>query len=83
MCLLFISYVKAQCVVDESCLCLPVAVAPLANFGRRKVVLTHPCTFDCRFRSAEPGMTVMGVCYRQRRKPCLGCFLGVLEGDLS
>ena len=25
----------------------------------------------------------MGVHYRWRRKPCLGCFLGVFEGDLG
>jgi len=45
--------------------------------------VTHPCTFDCRFRMAEPGRTVMGVRYRWRRKPCWGCFLGMFEGDLS
>ena len=32
---------------------------------------------------AEPGRTVMGVCYCWRRKPCWGCFLGVFKGDLS
>ena len=51
---------------------------PLANFGWRKVSVTHPCAFDCCFRMAKPGRTVMGVCYRWRRNPCLGCFLGVV-----
>jgi hypothetical protein len=36
MCLLFISYVKAQRVVDESCLCLPVAVAATGQFWSEK-----------------------------------------------
>jgi len=27
----------------------------MANFGQRKVAVTHPCTVDCRFRMAEPG----------------------------
>jgi hypothetical protein len=65
------------------CVCL-LRRLPLADFGQRKVVVTHPCTFDCRFRMAEPGRTViMGVRYRRQWKPSLGCFLGVFEGDLS
>jgi len=55
----------------------------MADFGQRKVAVTHPCTFDCRFRMAEPGGTVMEVRYCRQQKPCWGCFLGVFEGDLS
>ncbi len=53
---------------------------PVANFGRQKVAVTHLCTFDRRFRMAEPGRTVMGGRYRWRRKPCWGYFFeGVLR----
>ena len=64
----------------EDYLCLPVAVAATGQFWPEEVVVTHPCTFDCRFRMAEPGRTVLGVRYRWRRKPCWGCFLGVFRG---
>ena len=85
--LLFISYVMARHVIEASstrrvCVCL-LRRLPLADFGQRKVAVTHTCTFDCHFRMAEPGRTVMGVRYRRRRKPCWGCFLRVFEGDLS
>ena len=58
------------------CVCL-LRRLPLADLGQRKIAVTHPCSFDCRFRMAEPGRTVMGVRYCWRRKPCLVCFLGV------
>ena len=35
MFLLFISYVKARCVVDASCLCLPVAATVFCNSRRQ------------------------------------------------
>jgi len=35
------------------CVCL-LRRLPLANFGQRKVAVTHPCIFDCHFRIAEP-----------------------------
>jgi hypothetical protein len=41
----------------------------VAKFGRQKVAVTHLCTFDCRFRMAEPGRTVMGGRYRWRQTP--------------
>jgi hypothetical protein len=63
--LLFISYVMARV-----CVCLLRRL--------QKVAVTHLCTFDRRFRMAEPGRTVMRVRYRRRRKPCWGCFLGII-----
>ncbi len=50
---------------------------PVANFGRQKLTVTQLCTFDCCFRMAEPGRTVMGGCYRRWGKPCWG---GGFEG---
>ena len=52
----------ARRVVNASCLCVCLLRRlPLADFGQRKVAVTYPCTFDCRFRMAEPGRTVLGV----------------------
>ena len=45
-----------------------------ADFGQRKVVASHICTFDRRFRMTEPERTVMGVRYRRLGKSWLGWF---------
>jgi hypothetical protein len=52
----------------RACVCL-LRRLPVAEFGRRKVVVTHLCTYDRRFRMAEPGRTVMGGRYRRQRTP--------------
>ena len=72
----------ARRVVDAHvCVCL-LRRLPLADFGQRKVAVTHLCTFDCHIRLAEPGRTVMGVRY-SAAEAMLGVFSGVFEGDLS
>jgi len=55
------------------CVCL-LRRLPLANYGQSKVVVTHPCTFDCRFRMAEWGRTVMAA------EAMLGVFSGGVFG---
>ncbi len=56
----------------------------MANFGQRKVAVTHPCTIDCRFRMAEPGRTVMGEFAVGGGGSHVGGVLwGCFEGDLS
>ncbi len=47
-----------------------------ADFAQEKISATHPCTFGCRFRLAEPGRIAIGCCYCLRLKPCLGRFCG-------
>ena len=50
------------------CVCL-LRRLPVAKFGQQKAAVTHLCTFDCHFRMAERGRTVMGGPYRWWQKP--------------
>ena len=66
----------------RACVCL-LRRLPVAKFGRQKVAVTHLCTFDHRFRMAEPGRTVMGGRIAGSGRHGEGVFGVCFEGDLS
>ncbi len=82
MFLLFISYVKARCLVDASCLCLPVAAATTGRFWPEKSCGDPSLYHWLSFPLGGTGEDSDGSLLLSGAEAMLGVFLGVFKGDL-
>ncbi len=80
MFLLFISYIKARCVVDALCLCLPVAAAATGRFWPEKCCGDPSLYLWLSFPLGGTGEDSDGSSLSSGVEAMLGVFSGGIRG---